>query len=124
MLLIEEQSLKKILESKKDELRNNDEIINVEEDLKLHLYYYMIFRDYSDCVINIIEGITKNDLLYNKYYRFVNFKMKYFKINGCDVGIEQQEIRLLDELVQNLEGDIDWKFIEELQNKSTKFEGF
>ena len=55
-------------------------------------------------------SISREDVLYNRYYWFKRYALRMQESDGYDAGIEQQVFRLLEQP----EFDIDWAIVEEL----------
>jgi hypothetical protein len=72
---------------------------------------YLILSQYPEK----FDNLNRADIYYNRYYWFLKFLVTYQKKHKHDVGIEQQEFKLLEE------GDnipnIDWHIIENISNE-------
>ena len=61
------------------------------------------------------SNIGALDLYYNRYYWYLKFILDYKKIFGYNAGLEQQEIKILEE--GELYSNIDWEQIEKISNE-------
>lgn len=75
------------------------------------LFNYWCFFEEKEAVIQE----TLEIILYSKYYWCSRYKDKYIELYGIDVGLEQQQYKIMEELEQRLDADIDWKFLELLE---------
>jgi hypothetical protein len=55
------------------------------------------------------------EILYSQYYWFVHYKNQYFSKVGYDGGLDQQAFLLIEHLVNELEGEVDWELIEDIE---------
>lgn len=60
----------------------------------------------------------KENNLYNKYYWYHKYKTKYFDLYGYDAGVEQEEYKILEEINEVLEGNINWNLIKQIEEDS------
>ena len=49
---------------------------------------------------------------------------RYEDLYGLDVSIEQQRYKIIEELERRISGDIDWEFIESLENEKIFIKDF
>lgn len=54
-------------------------------------------------------------IFYSKYYWFTKYKNRYIKLYGKDAGIEQQQLKIIEEIEQEF-GDIQWDLVERIEN--------
>lgn len=78
---------------------------------------YLLLTHCPELITDHFPTISKNDLLYNRYYWFVKYKNEYCAGLGYDAGLEQQVFQLLEELEQELVGQIDWAVIKEIDEE-------
>jgi len=62
------------------------------------------------------EDLAPDDLLYNRYYWLNRYAVAYEAKFGYDAGNEQQITMLLEEI----DFDVDWNVLEELQNAARR----
>lgn len=66
--------------------------------------------------IKLEEYFSKEDIFYNRYLWFTRFARQKEKREGYDAGINQQSVRLLEEVdYNNLE--IDWNAIQQISDE-------
>lgn len=87
------------------------------EDTNLNdfLNYWIFFEEYEP----LIKELTNEPIeviLYSKYYWCSKYKNLYTKLYGKDVGLEQQQYKLVEELDQRLDEDIDWECLQLIEN--------
>ncbi|GHH99913.1 hypothetical protein [Neobacillus kokaensis] len=113
MHIINQQEIEKLIEIMRSKLDESNSIIIEDEGLSAILKYCLFLQQYAlDIVTN--SSFTYEDILYSEYYWFANFKNMYFSKAGYDAGIEQQEFLLMEKLSYELDGEIEWDFIEKL----------
>jgi hypothetical protein len=71
----------------------------------------------KQCVQDILtnSSFTHEEILYSQYYWFVHFKKLYSSKVGCDGGMDQQAYLLIENFSTELEGNVDWHLIEEIE---------
>lgn len=65
--------------------------------------------------INFEENLSIEDIFYNRYYWFIRFCRLKEERDGYDPGLNQQEIRLIEEVEQK-DINIDWNVIQEISD--------
>ncbi len=68
-----------------------------------------------------IQELTNESLeviLYSKYYWCSKYKDRYTALYGQDVGIEQQQYKIIEEIEQRITDDINWNFIQLLEENN------
>jgi hypothetical protein len=60
-------------------------------------------------------SFTYEEILYSQYYWFVHFKNQYFLKVRYDGGMDQQAQCLLENLYNELDGEVDWGLIEGME---------
>ena len=91
-----------ILKENIDELLMKTKYItkNQYKDIKLNTFLnYWIFFD-------------------SKYYWCSKYKDRYTALYGQDVGIEQQQYKIIEEIEQRITDDINWNFIKLLEENN------
>lgn len=97
-------------------LKTNYEEKQVSKNIELNkLFNYWNFFDEKEVEIRKITKETLEVILYSKYYWCSRFKEQYIKICGEDVGLEQQQYKILEELEQRLDGNINWQLIQRIE---------
>lgn len=85
-------------------------------DIELNrLLNYWCFFEEKEMVIQELTNESLEVILYSKYYWCSRFKEKYIKLYGIDVGMDQQQYKIIEELDQRLNNGIDWKIIQVLE---------
>ncbi len=80
-----------------------------------HSLKVYLLLTYMMSFIKIEENINKEDIFYNRYFWFSRFTKLKEKIEGYDPGINQQMVRLLEEVDYN-DLEIDWNFIQKISD--------
>lgn len=85
-------------------------------DIELNrLLNYWCFFEEKEMMIQELTNESLEVILYSKYYWCSRFKEKYIKLYGIDVGMDQQQYKIIEELDQRLNNGIDWKIIQVLE---------
>ena len=53
-------------------------------------------------------------ILYSKYYWCTQYKNRFNELYGKDVGIDQQQYKIIEEMTQRI-NDVDWSFIQMIE---------
>lgn len=86
------------------------------KDIELNrLLNYWCFFEEKEMVIQELTNESLEVILYSKYYWCSRFKEKYIKLYGIDVGLDQQQYKIIEELDQRLNNGIDWTIIQMLE---------
>ena len=103
---------------------------NIEELLTKAMYIKR--KEYEDKVLNdflnywvffeekegVIQALTKESIeviLYSKYYWSSRYIERYFELYDWDAGIEQQQYKIIEEIDQRINGDVDWNIIKMIE---------
>jgi hypothetical protein len=113
-LINEMQRLENEIQAKAlDHSINMDLVLNQLYGYSLKVY---ILLTYLFPYIKIEEHLSKEDIFYNRYLWFTRFAKQKEKQEGYDAGINQQSVRLLEEVdYDSLE--IDWNTIQRISNE-------
>ncbi len=79
------------------------------------LYNYWMFFEEKEVQILDVVSVSLGDILYSKYYWCVKFVKKFCDLYPRDVGLEQQQYKIFEEIEQKL-GYVDWELIELLED--------
>jgi len=115
MQILDEKTIETLMKT----LNFNDDQANNLEDLTLRsLHSYVRFLE--SCEINIIEMklYDAEILFYSRYCWFCRFIKRWTALYGYDAGLEQQSFKMLEYYEGRFPHKIDWKLIEQLENKS------
>lgn len=82
-----------------------------------YLNYWMFFQEKEEIIQNL-TGRLPDTILYSKYYWSSRYKEQYTKLYGYDASIEQQQYKILEELEQRINGDVDWDIIKLIEEKN------
>lgn len=75
-----------------------------------------ILLTYMLPLLELDKSFSNEDIFYNRYLWFSRFAKQKEKLEGYDVGINQQSVRLLEEVdYDNLE--IDWDIIQKISDQ-------
>lgn len=94
---------------------------SISMDLILNQFYgyslkVYILLTYMLPFIKLDENFTKEDIFYCRYFWFTRFAKQKEKREGYDAGINQQLVRLLEEVdYNNLQ--IDWNTIQKISDE-------
>nr|WP_299172751.1 hypothetical protein [uncultured Allomuricauda sp.] len=101
-----------IIFEKLSNLVENIEIIKSEDNqVKKNLRNYILLEKFPEK----FENETTLNLFYNKYYFFLSYSYFIQKNNGFDAGLEQQELKILEQ--GDYFKDIDWRVVEDISNR-------
>ncbi|HWO97419.1 MAG TPA: hypothetical protein VNM45_14020 [Bacillus sp. (in: firmicutes)] len=116
MNIINEQEIEKMFEALHPRLDESNLLITGDESLSKIFKHYLFLQQ---CAQEIIANFsfTYEEILYSQYYWFVYFKNHYFSKVGYDAGIDQQAFILMENLSNELDGEIDWELIEDIENQ-------
>ena len=113
MKIIAENELEKAIREEKFIVEINEDIDEISKKI---LTYYSFLKRHTE---STSMGRSKEDIninrIYSKYYWYNKYKKRYFEIYGYDTGIEQEELRLLEEMENELDEDIDWTLIQRIE---------
>jgi hypothetical protein len=110
-----------------DKLENIIRVLNFKdseaektEDLLLgkYLKYVHVLGQLEAKVIKENSLSEINNLFYNRYYWFNQFKERSFALFGHDEGLEQQSFKMLSDYNEQFPENIDWGIIEQIENGS------
>ena len=82
------------------------------------LNYWMFFHEKEKEIKDLMKASLET-ILYSKYYWCTQFKKRYNELYGRDVGIEQQQYKIMEEMAQRIL-IIDWNLIEMITEGSYK----
>ena len=116
MHMINEQEIEKMIATINPQLDESNSIQTGDTSLEKILKHYLFLQQ---CIEEITSqfSVTKEEVLYSQYYWLVHFKNQYFAKVGYDAGIEQQVFFLMEHLTSELDGDVDWSLLEEIENQ-------
>ena len=77
-------------------------------------FYTLLDESEERITRNIFEGKLE-DTLYNKYYWFMKFKLRYIKILGQNVGLEEKQFFLMEQMAEKLETKINWNILKDIE---------
>ena len=77
-------------------------------------FYTLLDESEERITRNIFEGKLE-DALYNKYYWFMKFKLHYIKILEQNVGLEEQQFFLIEQMAEKLETKINWNILKDIE---------
>ena len=77
-------------------------------------FYTLLDESEERITRNIFEGKLE-DALYNKYYWFMKFKLRYIKILEENVGLEEQQFFLIEQMAEKLETKINWDILKNIE---------
>ena len=92
------------------------------EDVELNklMTYIEFLKNEKNEIIKIEKDINPEDVVYSHYYWFWMFKEVYYEKCGRDEGIEQQTFKLLENMSMELQSDMNWEIIEQIEKGCIK----
>lgn len=116
MHIIKKEEIDRMNETLRPKLDESNLILIDDEDLsKLLKPFWFLQQCAQDIMANF--PYSNEVILYSQYYWFVNFKNQYFSKVGYDGGMDQLAFLLIGKLSNELGGDVDWAFIEDIENQ-------
>ena len=89
------------------------------EDKDLNDFFnYWIFFEEKEEIIRYLANESIETILYSKYYWSSRYKERYIELFGSDVSVEQQQYKILEELDQRINGDVDWNIIKLIEENN------
>lgn len=116
MNMIKRKELENLFETLQPKLDLSN-IITVEDEELSNVLQYFLFLKQSIQEIVANSSFTYIEVLYSQYYWFVYFKNQYFAKFGYDGGMDQQAFMLMENLTNELDGEVDWELLEEINNE-------
>ncbi len=116
MNIITREEIEKMFETLNSELDLSNIITVEDEELSKVLNYYLFLKQFEQ-EIAANFSFTYEVILYSQYYWFVYFKNYYFPKFGYDGGMDQQAFILIEILTNELEGEVDWELIEDIEKQ-------
>ena len=98
-------------------LRIRNEMVKSDKQLNILLNYWYFF-DEKEKEIQELLGVSLESILYSKYYWCTQYKNRYNELYGKDVGIDQQQYKIIEEMTQRI-NDVDWSFIQMIEEGKT-----
>lgn len=86
------------------------------KDLNEAVSFLRLLDEREKEVMDILS-VGLDSILYSKYYWCTKYKVLYSNLYGQDVGIEQQQYKVIEEIEQNLEEGVDWNIIQNIENE-------
>lgn len=81
-------------------------------DNQLNTFFnYWNFFEEKEKKIQELGEISLDTILYSKYYWCTQCKNRYNKIYGRDVGIEQQQYKIIEEIEQK-QSSVNWQLLQ------------
>jgi hypothetical protein len=75
----------------------------------------LFLKQYEQDIVDH-SSFTYEVVLYSQYYWFVYFKNHYFLIYGYDGGLEDQANLLIENLTNELAGEVNWELLKKIDN--------
>jgi hypothetical protein len=116
MNIITEQKIKMMFEILQPNLVEATIFMVEQEGLSKILRNY-VFLKQNARDIHEYFFITHEEIIYSQYYWFVLFKNQYISRVGYDEGLDQQVFLLIENLYNELNGNVDWELIEDIENQ-------
>lgn len=77
-------------------------------------YNYWCLFDERELEIQELSEVPLEIILYSKYYWCTQYKNRFNELYGKDVGIDQQQYKIIEEMNQRI-NDIDWEMIQMIE---------
>lgn len=91
-----------------------------DEQTNTLLNYWMLFHEKEKEIQDLIK-VSLETILYSKYYWCTQFKKRFNGLYGRDVGIEQQQYKIIEDMDQRIV-TIDWSLLEMMTEGKDKEE--
>lgn len=116
MKIIDSQRIEELYKNLNPQLDMSNIIRIEDEALARLLNHFLFLQQYAE---NIIANLsyTYEEILYSQYYWFVQFKNQYFAKEGYDAGMDQQAFLLIENLCNELDGNVDWELLEAIDTQ-------
>jgi hypothetical protein len=116
MKIISKEEMEYMFEALHPNLNESNIISTEDEELSKVLKYYLFLKQFERAII-ANSTFTYEEILYSQYYWFFTFKKQYSTKVRYDGGMDQQAFLLIERLCDELEGEVDWGLIEEIENR-------
>jgi hypothetical protein len=113
MIMIKDNEIETLYKTLNPLLDKTNIIMLEEERLAKLLDNFLFLQQYAKAIISN-SSFTYEEVLYSQYYWFIQFKDQYSAKEGYDGGMEQQAFKLLENLCNELDGNVDWELIESI----------
>lgn len=107
----------KILKNNIDELMVKTKYISkkIHDDQEMNiLFNFWHFFDEREAEIQELTRECMESVLYSKYYWCTKYKNKFDQSFGRDVGLDQQQYRIIEEINRRI-NSVDWKLIQMIE---------
>ncbi len=78
------------------------------------LFSYWVFFDEKEKEVQELLGVSLETILYSKYYWCTQYNNRSCALYGKDVGIEQQQYKIIEEMTQRIK-EVDWNLIQMIE---------
>lgn len=96
-------------------IKTNYIIRNLYSDSQMNSFYnYWCLFEEKEIEIQELIGISLETILYSKYYWCTQYINRYNVLYGKDIGIEQQQYKIIEEMDQRM-NEIDWELIQRIE---------
>lgn len=105
----------KVLKENMEELLTEADYLKRKEyeDKELNdSFNYWVFFEEKEKIIQTLTNESIESILYSKYYWSSRYKERYMEIYGSDASVEQQQYKILEEIDQRINEDVDWNIIQ------------
>lgn len=116
MNIILEQNIESMFETLQPKLDESNIIRLEDEGLTKLLKCFLFLQQFAEKLVADFS-YTYDQVLYSQYYWFVQFKNQYFSIVGYDGGMDQQAFQLIENLCNELDGNVDWELLEAIDTQ-------
>ena len=104
-------------------LREENRVIPESEEpdavLRKYLNFFFLLK-YRKHQIVALNQHTEADVAYSMYYWYTKYLTRYELLYGTDVGMEQMQYKIMEEIDQTVDEQIDCQLLEELENEIAK----
>ena len=106
-----------IIKDEIEQLKNSCNYDNVdtypEKDLN-RVFNNWVFLDKFEAELCEGKEYSLDNILYSKYYWCTQFKNKYNALCGTDVGLDQQQFKIIEQKTECLD-EVDWDLIKSIE---------
>jgi hypothetical protein len=115
MSIITREEIEDLFETLHPKLDLSTIITVNDEELTKVLHCFLFLKQYEQDIVDH-SSFTYEVVLYSQYYWFVYFKNHYVLIYGYDGGLEDQANLLVENLTNELAGEVNWELLKKIDN--------
>ena len=86
-----------------------------EDEMNKAINYALLLEDNEQKILTL-KKYTLSDILYGRYYWFIEFLVQYEKLYGKDAGMEQQQFMII--VAMDYAGCVDCSLLEKIEQEA------